>query len=79
MAVNVAFTMLGLVYLTQTLGSSATDNDICRLQKTTGHLVADTRTLQIQVLKATELDEIVPAAKDLKLKRLGQPKVLTAP
>lgn len=79
MAVIVAVTMLGLVYLTQTLGSSATDTEIWRLQTKSGELVADTRTLQIQVLKATESDEIVPEAKKLKLKRLGQPRVLTAP
>ena len=79
MAVIVAVTMLGLVDLPQTLGSSATDTEIWRLQKASGELVADTRTLQIQVLKATESDEIVPEAKKLKLQRLGQPKVLTAP
>lgn len=79
MAVIVATTMLGLVYLTQTLGSSATDTEIWRLQNQSRELWTDTRNLQIRALKATEADEIVPAAKNLKLKRLGDPDVLPAP
>ena len=79
MAVIVAATMLGVVYLTQTLGSSATNTEIWYLQNDSRELWTDTRNLQIRALKATEFDEIVPQAKNLKLKRLGDPVVLPAP
>ena len=79
MAVIVAATMLGLVYLTQTLGSHATSSEIWHLEKQAGELFKDTRTLQIRALKLTEADEIIPKAKKQKLKRLDDLVVLSAP
>lgn len=79
MAVIVAATILGLVYLTQTLGSNATGTEIFLLEKERGEILNGTRRLQIQALKLTGPDVIVPKAKKRNLKNLGEIHVLTAP
>jgi hypothetical protein len=79
MAVIVATTMLGLVYLTQTLGASATSTEIFYLEKEAGELFKDTRNLQIQALKLTESDRVIPKARKQKLQRLDDLRVLPAP
>lgn len=79
MASIVAATMLALVYLTQTLGSSATNAEIGSLYSAAGDLMSDTRTLQILALKGSEPDKIIPRAKKHKLKNLGDIVVLPAP
>jgi hypothetical protein len=81
MAVIVATTVLGLVYLTQTLGSSATSTEIWRLERQAGDLYKDTRTLQIGVMRAAEPDAIISKAKKktFNLKRLDDLVVLPAP
>ncbi|MEX1296225.1 MAG: hypothetical protein AB1Z67_08655 [Candidatus Limnocylindrales bacterium] len=79
MAVIVAATMLGLVYLTQTLGTSTTSAEIYDLETTSRELFSDTRTLQLQALKLTEADTIVLKANKQKLKNLGEIVVLRAP
>ena len=79
MAAIVASTILGLVYLTQTLGSSATSSEIFDLQTKRNDLIKDTRILQIHVMDAVESDVIVPRAKKQELKKLGGITVLPAP
>lgn len=79
MAAIVASTILGLVYLTQTLGSSATSEEIYGLQSDRNELIKDTRILQIHVMDAVESDVIVPRAKKQQLKRLDGITVLSAP
>lgn len=79
MAVIVAATMLGLVYLTQTLGTNATTTEIGLLEIERNDLITDTKRLQIRILKATEADVIIPKAQKQKLKKLGGITVLPAP
>ena len=76
---KVATTMLGLVYLTQTLGASATSTEIFYLEKEAGELFKDTRSLQIQALKLTESDRVIPKARKQKLQPLDDLRVLSAP
>jgi hypothetical protein len=79
MAVIVAATMLGLVYLTQTLGANATTTEIYVLEGQRGEIVTDIKRLQIAILKANEPEVIVPKAQKQKLKKLGGITVLPAP
>jgi len=79
MAAIVAATILGLVYLTQTLGSSATSSEIRGLREDRDEFIKDTRILQIHVMDAVESDVIVPKARKQQLKKLGGITVLPAP
>lgn len=79
MAVIVAATMLGLVYLTQTLGTNAKTTEIAILEGQAWQIARDTKTLQAQIRRATEAEIIVPKAQDQKLKKLGGITVLQAP
>ena len=79
MAIIVAATMLGLVYLTQTLGSAATSTDIYKTEKASQQNWTTTQTLQISIAKATDADNIGPKARKQGLERLGDPIVLPAP
>jgi hypothetical protein len=79
MAAIVAATMLGLVYLTQTLGSNATSSEIRGLEAQRTELVRD---IDRQVIIANDLieDEVVGRkARQLGLKKLGAAVVLRAP
>ena len=79
MAAIVAVTMLGLVYLTQTLGTNATSTEIGLLQGKRSDLLTDIKRNQIWALDLTQAEEIIPQARKLKLKKLGAPRVLPAP
>ena len=79
MAAIVAVTMLGLVYLTQTLGTNATTSEIRGLEAASTELRKEIRRHDILALEMTQADAIVPLAKKQKLKRLGGLVVLPAP
>ena len=79
MAAIVATTMLGLVYLTQTLGTSATSEEIWKLEGDRAELQGDIASGALLVLEASEAESVRPAARKLKLKPLGEPLVLRAP
>jgi len=79
MAAIVAITMLGLVYLTQTLGTNATSTEIGLLQTQRNELITDIKRLEIEALDMTQAEVIVPKARKQNLKRLGAPIVLPAP
>jgi len=79
MAAIVAAMMLGLVYLTQTLGSNATSYEIGELEKQRNELVQEIKRHEILALDLTQAEVIVPAAQKQKLKRLGEAIVLPAP
>lgn len=79
MAGIVTATMLGLVYLTQTLGSNATTDEIRSLDVQRQELHKTIRRSAVAVQDVTDADVITVAARDQKLKRLGGPLVLPAP
>ena len=79
MAAIVAATIVGLVYLTQTLGSSATSSEIYRLEDRRTELQGDIAAGALLVLEASDRETVRPAALKLKLKQLGKPLVLRAP
>jgi len=79
MAAIMAATILGLVYLTQTLGSNATNSEIRRLETQRAELVKDISRQVIIVNDFIEGDVITKRARQLGLKKLGDPVVLRAP
>ncbi len=74
-----AATILGLAYLTQTLGSNATNSEIRSLDRARGALQTEINRHAILVLKAADGDTVRSEARRLGLKKLGDPVVLTAP
>lgn len=79
MAATVGATILGLVYLTQTLDSNATSTEIYLMEKESGDLFGKTRSLQIQIMETADSDEVIRRAKKQKLERLDGIDVLPAP
>ena len=79
MAAIVVTTMLGLVYLTQTLGSNATSSEIRELETDRAELIKDWNRHVITVADLIEGDVIIREARGLGLKKLGKPVVLRAP
>jgi hypothetical protein len=81
MAAIVAATMLGLVYLTQTLGSNATSSEIRSLTATSEKLAAKLRNQAFSVGVYTDPDEIIKRAEAQGLKPLDLDAVvvLTVP
>jgi len=79
MAAIVAATLLGLVYLTQTLGSNATTSEIGLLEAQRADLHKEVRRHQTLVLRKADEDAIRAQARRLKLKPLDDAIVLTAP
>ena len=79
MAAIVAATMLGLVYLTQTLGGNATSTEIKLLEGKKVQLQTQIGRDAILVIKATDDDIVRTEARRLKLKKLGEGIVLQAP
>lgn len=79
MAAILTATMLGLVYLTQTLASNATSLEI----QTLGTQAATLRSQLLNQSSKIELeansDAIIREARQLGLRRLGDPVVLSAP
>ena len=79
MAGIMAATMLGLVYLTQTLGSNATSSEIRALDAQRLELADDLRRQAVLVGSYTDPERVTKAAKALKLRKLGDALVLPAP
>jgi hypothetical protein len=79
MAGIVTATMLGLVYLTQTLGSNVTTQEIRSLDAQRQELHQTIRRNAVAVQDVTDADVITIAARGQKLKRLGGVLVLPAP
>lgn len=72
-------TMLGLAYLTQTLGTNATSNQVELLQADSDKLNATLRNQSFQVDELTEVDLIRASAQKQGFRSLGKPTVLRAP
>jgi hypothetical protein len=79
MASIVVATMLGLAYLTQTLGSNATNSEITALESQRYELLTQIHRDETLALSMTQAEDIVPKARKQKLKWLGEPIVLPAP
>ncbi len=79
MAGIVIATMLGLVYLTQTLGSNATSSEIRSLDHQRGKLTRELHRQAIQVEVLTLADVITKRAGKQGLRKLDGPVVLPAP
>jgi hypothetical protein len=75
----VVATLLGLAYLTQTLGSNATTSEIRELERERLELQKEVRRHAVYVLRGAEADEIKARARKLDLKPLGDAVVLTTP
>jgi hypothetical protein len=79
MAAILAATMLGLVYLTQTLGSNATHSEIGDLVSRREELGRQLRNLAVAVETYADAEEIGRRARKLGLIELGDVIVLAAP
>ena len=79
MAGIITATMLGLVYLTQTLGSNATSSEIRYLEAQRLELADDLRRQAVLVESFTDPDVVTKAARRSKLHNLGGAVVLPAP
>ncbi len=79
MAAIVAATMVGMVYLTQTLGTNATSYEIYQLEGERNDLIVKIKRLEIKALDMTQAEELEPLARKQGLKRLDEPVVLPAP
>lgn len=78
MALIVTTTMLGLVYLTQTLGSNATSSEIRGYAAEEAQLNEQIRNRGALIEIETDAAEVIKRAKGLKLKKLGKAVVLDA-
>ena len=74
-----ATTMLGLVYLTQTLGSSATSSRISDLETQRAVLTTQLQRQATQVLLGTDSVAMEQRAQELGLRKQGEIIVLKAP
>ena len=79
MAAIVATTIVGMVYLTQTLGTNAASTEIDQLEVQRNKLITEIKRHEIVALDMTQAEVVEPKARDQKLKRLGEPVVLPAP
>jgi hypothetical protein len=79
MAGILAGTMLGLVYLTQTLGSNATHSEIGDLTARREDLGRQLRNIAVAVETYADTEEISRRARKLGLVELGDVVVLSAP
>jgi hypothetical protein len=79
MAAIVSITVLGMVYLTPTLGTNAASTEIGRLELRHEELVTAITRNEIAALELTLAEAIVPKARKQDLKRLPPPVVLEAP
>jgi hypothetical protein len=78
-AAILATTMLGMVYLTQTLGSNATSSEISGLASDTNGLRADLRNQSLSVGMKMDAEKVTKRARALKLQPLGDTVVLPTP
>jgi hypothetical protein len=72
-------TMVGLAYLTQTLGSNTTSAQIGDLTSKSNNLADQLRLQKSNVELATDASAIAKRARELGLKPLGEPLVLSVP
>jgi uncharacterized OsmC-like protein len=79
MAAIVGSTIVGMVYLTQTLGTNAASTEIDLLEVQRNQLIQEIKRHEIVALDMTQAEVVVPLARDQNLKRLGEPVVLPAP
>ena len=79
MAAILTATMLGLVYLTQTLGSNATSHEIRALGSESQRLQAQLLNQKAKVELEANSDSVARKARQFGLTRLGDPIVLRAP
>jgi hypothetical protein len=79
MGLILAGTMLGLVYLTQTLGSNATTARIATLEAEQADLLRRLGNQRLAVEFAADPIEVGRRAKALGLRRLGDTVTLSAP
>lgn len=79
MGVVLAGTLLGFVYLTQTLGSNAASAEIVSLQARGEALVRQQRNQEAAVQFKADPVQVGLRAKKLGLVRLGDAEILTAP
>jgi hypothetical protein len=79
MAAILAGTMLGLVYLTQTLGSNATHSEIGDLAARREDLGRQLRNIAVAVETYADTEEIGRRARKMGLVELGDIVVLAAP
>jgi hypothetical protein len=77
-AAILATTMLGLVYLTQTLGSNATTSEISILAGDASALRRALGNQELAVAISTDPQVVARRARGLKLKQLGKTVVLPA-
>ena len=79
MAAILAATMLGLVYLTQTLGSNATSSEILDLASAREGLARQLRNLAVAVETYADPEEVGRKARKMGLVELDDAVVLTVP
>jgi len=79
MAAIIAATMLGLVYLTQTLGSNATSSEISDLAASSTDLDRQLRNLSVNVEAHADPHVVTKRARKLGLRNLRDAVVLPAP
>jgi hypothetical protein len=79
LAAIMASALFGMVYLTQTLGTSAMSSEAASLDQDGADLQGQIKRNYIQVGLLVQDDEIRAAARRLKLKDLAKPVVLPAP
>lgn len=72
-------TMLGLAYLTQTLGTNATSSEVRELQADLAGLDTNLRRQSIHLMNLTEADAVIDRARAQGFRSLGEPLVLRAP
>ncbi len=72
-------TMLGLAYLTQTLGTNATSSQVDRLQAEKVALQATLRNQSFQLTGLTDVDLVRASAQKQGFRSLRNPTVLRAP
>lgn len=74
-----AGTMVGMAYLTQTLGSSATSSEIARLETKKADLIKDLNIRAGEVVGLIERDAIEREARGLGFRDLGKAVRLKGP
>jgi hypothetical protein len=79
LAVILGATMLGLVYLTQTLASNAASSEISDLRVTRADIWQKVQTQSATITQLADDSVVASKAAKLGLHRLGHPLVLTAP
>ena len=79
MAAIVITTMLGMVYLTQTLGANASTSAVGRLEAEREDVRTVAERQDLRILRYSTDDTIKPEARQLGLRELPRPIVLEAP